>query len=443
MVASTGTREALQATGDNTGRSSGSFVVPLLFLSFILPVYFQLAGLQLSGYRMVLLIFFVPAMIRWFDGSGGYYAPDYLILGFAFWTVLAIVFHHGFSRWEYNGIAFVEATGPYFIARWLIRDEYAFRAFVRWMLIAVLLMLPFSLNQFISNNSVLLDLFSKVGTVYPIIPLEPRLGFFRAQGPMPHPILYGVFCSVAFSLVWYVLGNDRGFTYKVSRSGGVVLATFVSLSAGAWLAIVVQLGLMTWKNVFAFLQKKWNTLLYMLGGLYLFLEIAADRPPAQLFAAYLTFKKSTAFNRINIFVYASDDVIRNPIFGLGFNPWTRPRWMLGSVDNFWLVIALRYGLPALIFLVAAIIVIYVILGRAQLPSRLENYRLGYLFSLTGFCIAAVTVHVWDATLCLLMFLLGAGLWMVNAKEESDQPQSEVKQSGRRRIRYTRFGSEDT
>ncbi|WP_170554118.1 MULTISPECIES: O-antigen ligase family protein [Ruegeria] len=443
LEASTGTRRNLQAAGDSTGRTSRPFVIPLLFIGFTLPLYFEIAGLQLSGYRIVLLVFFFPALIRWLDGSGGYYAPDFLVLGYALWAALAIFYHHALWRWEYIGISFIETIGPYFIARWMIRDEHAFRVFVRWIFIAVLLMLPFSVYQFIADRSLILEIFGKIGNVYNVVQEEPRLGFYRAQGSMPHPILYGVFCSVAFSLVWYVLGYGKGFTFKMSRAGNVLLATFVSLSSGAWLSIVVQIALMAWKTIFAFLQRKWNLLLYMFAGLYLFLEIFANRPPAQIFAAYLTLKKSTAMNRIFIFTFASDDVLNNPIFGIGFNEWSRPRWIVGSVDNFWLVVALRYGLPSLIFIVAAIVMTFVILGRAQLSSKLESYRLGYLFALTGFCVSAITVHVWDATLCLLMFLLGAGIWMVNTKEESDQLQVEANQRRTRRIRYTRFGPEET
>ncbi|WP_170399809.1 O-antigen ligase family protein [Ruegeria arenilitoris] len=417
--------------------------MPLLFMGFILPLYFEIAGLQLSGYRIVLLVFFFPAIVRWLDGSGKYYAPDFLVLGYALWAALAIFYHHALWRWEYIGISFIETISPYFIARWMIRDEHAFRAFVRWIFIAVLLMLPFSVYQFVADKSLILEWFGKIGSVYNVVQEEPRLGFYRAQGSMPHPILFGVFCSVAFSLVWYVLGYGRGFTYKVSRAGCVLLAVFVSLSSGAWLAVAVQMALMTWKTVFAFLQRKWNLLLYIFAGMYIFVEIFANRPPVQIFAAYLTIKKSTAFNRIRIFTFSSDDILNNPIFGIGFNEWSRPRWMVGSVDNFWLVAALRYGLPSLIFIVAAIVMIYVILGRAQLSSKLQSYRLGYLFSLSGFCVAAITVHVWDATLCLLMFLMGAGLWMADAKEESEQPQAEAKQRRTRRIRYTRFGPEGT
>ena len=353
---------------------------------------------------------------------------------------MAILFHHGFARWEYIGIAFVETLGPYFIARWMIRDAYAFRVFAVWMLVVIAIMLPFSLHQFVADRSLILEFFANIGRVPKVIHDAPRLGFYRAQGSMPHPILFGIFCSVAFSLTWYVLGYDKGLTYKAPRIGIVLAATFTSLSSGAWLSIAVQFALMTWKVVLASLKKKWNLLLYLFAGMYVLVDIVATRPPIQIFVAYLTLRKSTAWYRIHIFTNATDDVMRSPILGIGLNTWTRPRWMFGgSIDNFWLVVAMRYGLPALALIFAAVLLIYLKIGRAQLSGRLASYRLGYLFALTGICIAAVTVHLWESTYCLLMFMLGAGLWMVDAQDESDQPEPRQKPRNPRQIRYTRFG----
>ena len=171
--------------------------------------------------------------------------------------------------------------------------------------------------------------------------------------------------------------------------------------------------------------------------MYAFIEVFSNRPPAQIFAAYLTLKKSTAWNRIHIFNFATDDVMNNPFLGIGLKEWSRPRWMLSSIDNFWLVITLRHGFPSLILLLLTIIFLYRDIGRAPLTGKLASYRLGYLFSLGGLCVAALTVHLWDATFCLLLFMLGAGVWMIDAKDESAEEQNAPEPD--RKIRYTRFG----
>ena len=49
------------------------------------------------------------------------------------------------------------------------------------------------------------------------------------------------------------------------------------------------------------------------------------------------------------------EVGRHPVFGIGLNDWTRPWWRakMASFDNFWLLQAMRFGLPTLIFLALA------------------------------------------------------------------------------------------
>lgn len=439
LVTSTESRHSIGNTSKAGLPGSKPFLIPFLFIGFILPFYFDVLGMQINGYRLVLLIFFIPAVVRWLDRSIRVQTPDILIVCFAIWNGLAIIANHGFARWEYVGIALVETLSPYFIARWMIRDAAAFRSFAVWLFAVVAIMLPFSVYQSVTNTSLLLNFFSNFGQVYKTVLDQPRLGFYRAQGSMPHPILFGLFCSTAFAISWYVLGYGKSLSYKLSRVGIVVFATVTSLSSGAWLAIAVQVGLMGWKTVFSAIKKKWNLLLYIFVGLYAFIEVFSNRPPAQLFAAYLTLKKSTAWNRIHIFTYASDDILRNPVFGIGLKDWSRPRWMVPSVDNYWLLVTMRHGFPSLIFLLLIVFFVFRSIGRANLNGRLASYRYGYLFALSGFCVAAITVHVWDATFCLFMFMLGAGLWMVDAEDEVVEKNASSASHERRTIRYTRFG----
>ncbi len=438
MVTQTDMQHKARKRRGTAGAKSQPFLVPALILGFILPFYFDLFGLRLSGYRIVLLLAFIPATIHWLDGSDRVRAIDIWVVCFALWGVLALIANHGLHHWEFFGIRFIETLAPYLIARWVIRDANAFRYLAFWLFVAVALMLPFSLHQSLTNKSILLDFFSNFGDVYRTVQHEPRLGLYRAQGSLPHPILFGLFCSPVFALAWYVLGYDRSLFYKIPRVGVVAVAVFTSLSSGAWLAVAVQIALMTWETVLAAVKKKWNLLLYMFAGLYVFIEIFSNRPPAQIFAAYLTIRKSTAWNRIHIFTHATDDVMRNPLFGLGLRDWTRPNWMLASVDNFWLVLAMRNGIPGFVLLLIPVILLFRDVGRAPLTGRLASYRLGYLFSLAGICVAAISVHLWDALYCLLMFLIGAGVWFIDAGDEEEGEQSETAPRRDRRIRYTRF-----
>ena len=418
--------------------------VALLMISFVMPFFFSLGGLKLTGYRVVLIIFLLPAMIRWLNGSAGKIrGVDWLIVGFAFWSALSLIINHGLApTWQFTGMLMIETLAPYFIARAYIRDLESFRYFVRWFLIVILILLPFALYEMLTEQAPLLDFFGRFANVYQKWHFEPRLGFWRAQATMPHPILFGVFMTPAFALFWYVLGWNKTLFRKASLTSLAGVVVFTSLSSGAFLNVIIQMALMTWNKVFHFLKKKWNILLICFGLFYLVIEVGSNRNVFQIFATHLTLTPGTAWWRILTFEFASDDIMRNPIFGIGMHDWTRPHWMkLSSVDNFWLLITLRHGFPGLLLLFATVLTMFIQIGRRSLTGAVADARLGYLFALCGFCVSAVTVHLWDATFCLFMFLFGAGVWFMDAEGDQGTSSETQQKPAKRAIRYTRFPSD--
>ncbi|MGY4594568.1 hypothetical protein ACVWXL_002314 [Bradyrhizobium sp. GM22.5] len=90
--------------------------------------------------------------------------------------------------------------------------------------------------------------------------------------------------------------------------------------------------------------------------------------------------------------------------------------MPGSIDNFWLVTAVRYGIPGFLFIAGGFLSVCFGLGRLKnLPFDVAQCRNGLIITLCGLAFAACTVHVWDAPYVLLMFLLGSGMWMFEHK----------------------------
>ena len=165
----------------------------------------------------------------------------------------------------------------------------------------------------------------------------------------------------------------------------------------------------------------------------------SNRTIFQLIASELSFSSGNAFHRIRIWNNAIDDVYRNPIFGIGLNEWTRPHWMKPSIDNFWLVMALRYGIPGFLLLTLVIVVTLIKVLRAPLTGQYARARTGYVIVLSSLAFCASTVHLWDATYCFLLFLLGAGQWFINGDPEDKGPQGEeTVASERHSLQYTRF-----
>ena len=68
-----------------------------------------------------------------------------------------------------------------------------------------------------------------------------------------------------------------------------------------------------------------------------------------------------------------------------------------SVDNFWLLTAMRYGLPAFLLLVAGIAANLVqIVRQPGLGERLADLRRGHVIATIGLAMTLGTVHAWGA-----------------------------------------------
>ena len=101
------------------------------------------------------------------------------------------------------------------------------------------------------------------------------------------------------------------------------------------------------------------------------------------------------------------------------NEWRRTGWTwTASVDNFWLVTAMRHGIPAFLFLVAAIVInLRRIFANKALPESAVECRSAYLVMSTGLFFTLSTVHVWGGPSILVMALIGGGAWMAEGRDE--------------------------
>jgi hypothetical protein len=362
------------------------------YLALIVPLEFSvtLGGLRLSPYRVVLLLAFVPLLLRMVR-ENRLNAADYLITAHALWALLALCLYGGLaSGIESGGIYIVESLGAYLVGR----------------------MAVFALPESLTGIHFLREASRAVmgGSALPII--EPRLGLHRAFGSFDHPILYGVFAASTFAAAYYVIGKERLKMRALAVLGLIAGSTFVSLSAGPFVALACQGLVLGWDRITKGIQLRWSILISGILLLWVAVTLASNRGFVKVFISYFTFSPQSAYNRTLIWDYGSAEVARHPLFGIGLGDWIRAPWMSDSMDNFWLLTAVRYGLPALMFLVGAII--YIGIKQAQMVSRdkeLNRFRMGWVAIMVGLAVSGVTVHFWNALFAYFFFLIGTGAWM--------------------------------
>lgn len=162
-------------------------------------------------------------------------------------------------------------------------------------------------------------------------------------------------------------------------------------------------------------------LLGVLSLCYLVVDLASNRTPLRVFMTYATFSAHSAYWRATIFEWGMVNVWANPIWGLGLKDWVRPIWMhTPSVDNFWLLIAMRYGLPGFGLLAAGYIYALWRIGTRslQVDDPQWKFRRAWMFCMLGLTFALMTVHIWGAIYAMVFFIFGAGMWLWPQKAET-------------------------
>lgn len=395
-------------------------IVALFFLGLMLPtsVSVNLGGLRLSAYRIVLIMAFLPMLFALISGRRGQMTIwDGIVFAHAGWALLALIAWGGLAQGiESGGIYIVEFVGAWLVGRLYIRSYEDFAAMARAFVGVVVGLLLFTIPEALTSIHILHDTIAGLTGGAPAPFIEQRMGLERTFGPFDHPILYGVFSASAFSLAYFVVAERRLTNAKgMALTLGTAVATFLSASGGPYVVLMMQGFVAAWQRVLGEVQGRWAALFSLFGLTYLAIDIFSNRTPFHVFVTYFTFSTTSAYNRILIFEYGSAEVARHPFLGIGLGDWERPVWMSDSMDNFWLVIAVRYGLPALALMLALLLgLIWTAGQRKGIPESWRRARHAWAFTLFGITVAAATVHLWNALFVLFIFLIGSGAWLVDA-----------------------------
>ena len=409
--------QGFRAGADAPG-ASGMLRWALLFLpALAAPIMIYMGPIRLSPYRIVLLATFVPCLMMWLGGRNGKaIAPDFLVLLAAFWGAMALLVTTGVAEGAQTaGIFFVETFGAYLLARMAIRTYEDFAVIVRVAFWMIAILLPFAVLESLTDRSYPLELLDKAFNTIGKAPQDPRFGLYRAQVVFEHSILYGPFCASLFTIMYFMRG--------VTRAGIVAVATCLSISSGALGSLFVQGVLIAWERMTRTTARRWLILGVLFVMFYVFIDIMSNRSPFHVIVSYLSFSVASGYNRIQIWNFGIAEVFRHPIVGIGLGDWIRAPWMSPSIDNFWLVTAMRYGAPTFLFLAAGIVTMMVRAGRASLTDpKHRAARMGLLISLVGFIVSGCTVHYWNAIYCWFFFLVGSAGWILNA-QASGEPEA--------------------
>ncbi|WP_195822474.1 O-antigen ligase family protein [Roseobacter sp. MH60115] len=404
--------------------AKGNRLFILFIFSLLFPIVIKLGPIVLFPYRIFLLVMFIPLFIRLVSGkAGGILTVDWFMMLATFWAGVALAANHPFGRIiEPFGVYTLEFFGAYLVGRIGIRSAKDFIYMVKLAFLCIALLLPFAFIEAVTNKNILLDLLpSSIRDTDQGV----RMGFHRAQTIFAHSIHYGVFASLLLGLTWYAFSPGKPLLRFILTFPVVAFSTFLSLATGALIAFNVQFLLILWEVIMKPIRQRWVIFGWLSVAGYIFVDIMATKSPFHTLVAKLAFSQTSAYNRILIFDHGMKNVMANPWTGLGMNDWVRPSFMSSSTDNFWLLIAMRYGIPGFAFFAIAIFLIMRRGARVPLTDPLDRAcRAGFLTAMGGLIISGGTVDYWKGMLAFMLFFIGSGVWLFSGGANTTPPAPE-------------------
>jgi len=400
-----------QEDGAEVATATAAGLLIAFVVTLLIPLHFEVLGLRLSPLRIFLLAVFVPLLLRLLQGRAGRMRAIDLLLGLhCVWVFLALSVNHGAARIPFAGITAVEIFGGYLVGRTLILNAVDYRALIRYLLIGLGVVLPFAALEFATDRQPLREISAALAQSFEKAESSrPRMGFYRTMAVFEHPILFGVFCAILLGPVMYLWREQ--VARALMLAGGVAVMALMSLSSAPLIAVALQFGLVAWDRI---TRGRWILFLALAAAAYVAVDLVSSRSPLRVMLHYLTFESHTGWARIHIWDAGVAAVKLQPVFGYGLNDFPRPPWLTYSIDNFWLLLAVRYGLPGAGFLVAGVALGAWSVVRARgLSGTARNIRTGHVISLAGLFFVLSTVHVWGATSTLVMCMIGASMWLTS------------------------------
>jgi hypothetical protein len=386
--------------------------IVLVILSFISPTELSLVvgDLRLSPHRVVFLLFIPFALYRLAMRSDcRLKLYDVPFFGLAIWQTFVFTWHAGSAGFAFGGSWALESLGAYLIARAYIRDIETLQATLRLIFVSIILAALIATLDTITGSYFVHETLRKMLGGDPMPAVEFRKGLARAASTFDHPIHYGTYCATMFALMWM---SEPDRTWRYIRAAGMAIAALLAMSSAPLLSLGMQLAMMGWNKSTARIPLRTQMTLAIAVGLYLGVLMTAQRPPVQILISIATFDPWTGFYRMMIWEYGLENLWTSPWIGIGMADWVRPKWMYSTtIDAYWLVLALRSGIPALLLLVTGIFLIgYGVVKRGRRSSDLLRRRMsaGWMISLIAICLLGATVHYWNVPHALLYFFLGLG-----------------------------------
>jgi len=367
--------------------------------------------------RLALFLTTPWILLNLWRGAIRFVLPDWLILLLGIWMVVSLGEVYGPERAAVSGLSFAfDAVAGYYLARIEFRSlDDIRRALIAcapgFFLAGLSLMIEslshhFIIRPFFASIFGGLHYASGTDNIDTEMHIVTRFGLVRAYGPWTHPIMAGLHLATLLAIYWK--SGIRGVPFWMAMFAAA--CSVFTMSSAALLALVITIGALCYDWLCGRVKElNWPLLLLALVTSLVVLSFFTNAGLVSVFVRFATLDPATGYFRISIWQYGTLSVLNHPWFGIGFDPYSRPDWMItSSIDTHWLLYAVRYGLPAASALMLACLSAIGGLVRAEkMANKADSgfYR-GILMSLLMLVLMGFSVSYSGGTLTWFTILLG-------------------------------------
>lgn len=392
--------------------------VALVYL-LLLPPQFNMSvgGSILPPYRLFLIVMLPFVVAQFIRERFRFTWPDFFVLAATAWMSFAMFMTSTQDEAITSTVAnFTDVTTAYFFAKATLKSTRDLRMLLILALPGLVFVALTMVVESLTNSLVIQGLASQITGRPTAYNSSPRFGLMRATGPFPHPILAGIFLTSFLPL--YLMAGFKPWPKIMGAFAG--FCTFFTVSSAGLLGLSATALVL----IYSWLTKRianltWSLFFFGMAVFIFVAELGTKSGTFSLFVRFASFNSLSAYNRVLIWRYGSQNAADNPWFGIGYADWERPAWMRSdSMDNYWLIQAVRFGIPASALIALATFAAVVLLIRKSTRSTAAEAECqrAVIISVAIYALGMISVSLWLSAQVWFYVLLGLAVSLVQERK---------------------------
>lgn len=361
-----------------------------------------IGGVKLTLARVGILCLLVPALSNLFSGRRRAVASDWFACALAVWMVAATTVVEGFNSSAFAEV--LEFLGAYLVARAYAFGPVCLAVFVRVLEIVLITLVALALLDTLSGRNITLEI---IAMILPGVgPSNAyRLNLVRAASTFDGSTQFGTFCAASAAVLLY---SGRTVLKRFIYGGASALGCALSITSAAFMGLGIVMSTYAYDQLFHSYSRRWKLYVVTFAALICSLFLISNDPVASIIG-HLTFDPSDGWFRLNTWMHATHNISLSPWVGYGFQQYGDPEdyFDQASVDCVFLVVALRFGLPAIAFLILTNLGSFVHFGaKPSAGPYLDKVATGLTLAICTWMFIGLTVHYWNGPWILWGLFIG-------------------------------------